>query len=372
MQKINYSVLLSTIVLCVSCSAGDGSMPATTTSPPDSSGIQTFGFSSILQIPIVNSIASSASYDLDVLNLTDKALSFNHLDAQFIHDGRLLPDVYENSYLNVSDCLVLNPHSRCTLHYTAPEKMGDDATAYKLTFNDEQHNLYSFSRVLNSINIPAINGFYVNSSQKLNVVSDKNYTVTIPFVVSEDLQNLKLTSDSPNLVNQKLSCDPRFITKNSSCTATLEFSPGYYSADINVMGISNDQAIRKFNIILNAKTGNPNLMGISDEDLIIDNTESSTHQASLFVLNNGSRNVKNVVSSISNTSNAITDVNYQCNGQNYKQIPSSFFPGDICRVDFSVDPHSNGVFESFKVTFDQVSGTDLPSTISSKLYFINN
>ncbi len=372
MQIINWSVLLSTIILCAGCSAGDGSMPATATSPLSSSGIQAFGFSSILRIPIVNSTNSSSSYDLDVLNLTDKALSFNHLDAQFIHDGQFMPNIYEDSYLNVSDCMVLNPHSRCTLHYTPPTKMGEDSTAYKLTFNDEQHNFYSFSRVLNTANIPAINGFYVNSSQKLNVVSDKNYLVTVPFLVAENLQNLRLTSNSSNLVNQRLSCNTGFIARNSSCTATLEFSPGDYTTNINVSGITNDQAIRQFNISLKVKTGNPNLMGISYGDLIIDNTESSNHRVSLFVLNNGSNKIHDVVASISNTSNAITDVNYQCNGQNYQQIPSSLFAGDICRVDFSVDPHSKDVFENFEVTFDQVLGSDLPSTISSQIYFINS
>ena len=65
MQIINWSVLLSTIILCAGCSAGDGSMPATATSPLSSSGIQAFGFSSILRIPIVNSTNSSSSYDLD-------------------------------------------------------------------------------------------------------------------------------------------------------------------------------------------------------------------------------------------------------------------------------------------------------------------
>lgn len=373
MQKINYSVLLSMIVLCVSCSAGDGSIPTATTLPPNNFDKQVFGFSKTLQIPIVDSINTPpAIYDLDILNLTDKALNFNHLDAQFIHDGQFMPNIYEDSYLNVSDCKVINPYSSCTLHYIPPKMVGEDAMAYKLTFNDEQHNLYSLSRVLNTASIPALNGFYVNSSQKLNIVSNKNYTVTIPFLVAEDLQNLKLTSDSSYLVNQKLSCDSRFINKNNSCTATLEFSSGNYTANISVLGMANDQAIRRFNIALSSKIGNPNLMNISNEYLIIDNTESSTHQASLFVLNNGSRNISNVVSSVSNTSNAITDINYQCNGQNYKQIPSSFFPGDICRVDFSVDPHSKGVFENFKVTFDQVLGSDLPSAISSKIYFINN
>lgn len=367
MQKRNWSALLSLIVLCASCGSG-GSLPV------KNNGIneQAFGYSSILRIPAIGPTTSHSVYELDVLNVTDKVLNFNHLDAQFIHNGQLVSNLNKNSYLNVSDCTVLNPHSSCKLIYTPPTDFFNDATAYKLTFNDSSRNYYSLSRVLETASIPAINGFYVNSSQKLNIVSSKNYMVTIPFLMAEDLQNLKLSTSSNNLVSQRLSCNSGFMAKNSSCTATLELLPGNYNTDITVSGLAQDQGLRRFRIVLDAKLGNPNLVKISNEELLIDNTESSTHQASLFVLNPGSNNIDNVVSSISNTSNAVTDIAYQCNGQNYKQLPTYLLAGDICLVTFYIDPHSNGTFENFRVAFKQVLGTDIPSTVSSVLYFVNN
>jgi hypothetical protein len=279
MKKTIRLVTIIITMLLPACSGGGSSNSSSNSQPPGNGGNVeshnenvTISQSSIMP---TNGNAYGGFY-LSIDNGTPNEISLSNIFATDSYPETSGLNGLQTKLYDATSCNTLQAGQSCLIKVTPIAKEGN--FILNTTFKTMQGKTYSTSQTIEYGNIPATNGFNVNSDNlHFAKVDNQNFSVAIPFVLEKTYDNLVINSDVIP-ISKNVICDLGKYTQGTNCTALLKFKGGNYSNKITLTGNIKSSSKQVAKLPLATASGEATLT-ISVSDAPLPNIIHNGHKA---------------------------------------------------------------------------------------------
>lgn len=395
MIKIKYLHLFLSFVTvlsisgCSSSKADDSGVSSTFSNVTEESELLT-----VSRIGIIpTNFGTAGSHSLLISNLTNKSLKFNNFVLSNSSTSSFLTRVTSaltrgaggaayDLQLNALDCSVIQPKSSCVVQFTPPE--ADGSTAVKLNFTANDGSNYSVAQLVEySSSVNNAKGFLVSNTNIDSVASMNQYSLSIPFVTTEDYKTIEVVSRVLT-ISQFSNCEQN-VAKKTHCTAILTLPAGpanSYSNTITLIGTKADGS--KNSIVLMSGNIYKNIahLSVSNGPLNIayKNDDNATLSKSLHVVNDSNviaTGLSDILTAEETALNGGTVTKnllkkkFVCNGKNVNELPD-LAPAEFCEVRFSLYERATVGSSNYKIIYNRGNSLDASLANTIKINFIGS
>ncbi len=290
--------------------------------------------------------------------------------------------------VNVAGCNgLIASDNFCTILFTPDNK--DGSVVLGMDFKDKDGKKYHAAQLIEySSLVPQHNhGFYVSNTHIATVLTDSSYSLSIPYV-SDNVYESVAISSSIGVLSQSNSCEGG-ASKGSLCTALLTLpAPNYldkdsYQNQIIITGTKSGGAVSR--AVLTGKTiyGKNGHLAMTRGPLTIKNGNPVVE---VNLVNNGVGALTSIIESsalewrwLAGEMSSVTekepdlDKSVSCNNTLLERLPSSLFPGESCKVKFTLKQANLDLrgLESYKVAYDAASPDELDTLagLETRIYY---
>ncbi len=290
--------------------------------------------------------------------------------------------------VNVAGCDgLIASDNFCTVLFTPDNK--DGSVVLGMDFKDKDGKKYHAAQLIEySSRVPQHNhGFYVSNTHIATVLTDSSYSLSIPYV-SDNVYESVAISSSIGVLSQSNSCEGG-ASKGSLCTALLTLpAPNYldkgsYQNQIIITGTRSDGAVSRAVLTVKTIYGKNGHLAMTRGPLTIKNGNPVVE---VNLVNNGVGALTSIIESsalewswLAGEMSSVTgkepdlDKSVSCNNTLLERLPSSLFPGESCKVKFTLKQANLDLrgLESYKVAYDAASPDELDTLagLETRIYY---